>query len=109
MRIVSRRLNAPLVDVVMTACTAAWFEPILRPPSTEIQDALAAIGAGAGWTVVYAAHARTLDREKVVIRALAPPGLEMTTYLAVPEGPWSRELGALLRACATDEHIDHRS
>ena len=38
------------------------------------------ICTGAGWTVVYAAHARTLDREKVVIRALAPPGLEMTTY-----------------------------
>ena len=109
LRIVSRRLNAPLVDLVMTACSDAGFEPILGPPSTEIQDTLAAIGAGAGWTVVYAAQARTLHREKVAFRALAPTGLEMTTYLAVPAGPMSLELGALLRACAAVEHIDQRA
>ncbi len=106
LRIVARRQNAPLVDLVLAACAAAGFEPILGPRSLQLEDTLAAIGHGSAWTVVYAAHARVLRSARVAFVPVADPGLEITTSLAVPAGATSRDLAPLLRACAAVAEID---
>lgn len=106
LRIVSRRENAPLVDLVMSACAEAGVEPILGPRSTQLQDTLATIGSGAAWTVLYAAHARNLRSERVAFLPVAGPGLEMTTALAVAKGAPSRFLAPLLQACADVDALD---
>lgn len=109
LRIVSRTVNPPLVDLVMSACATAGFEPVLGPRSTHLEDTLAAIGAGAGWTVLYAVHARALRSERVAFRPVAAPSLEMTTGLAVREGATTRSLAPLLRACVQAADIHQRS
>jgi DNA-binding transcriptional LysR family regulator len=100
LRIASRRENPPLVDLVMSACAEAGFEPLLGPRSQNLQDTLASIGAGpASWTLVYASHAQLLRPARVVFRPLSP-GLAMTTALAVPAGTTvSGRLAVLLNAC----------
>ncbi|HEY8719636.1 LysR family transcriptional regulator [Pengzhenrongella sp.] len=100
-RLVSRTLNAPLVDLVMSACARSGFEPVLGPRSQTLQDTLAAIGTGpTAWTVLYASHAHVLRPTRVVFRPFAAPRLVMTTALAVPAGATTRLLAPLLRACA---------
>ncbi|MEU0094915.1 LysR family transcriptional regulator [Kribbella sp. NPDC006257] len=97
LRIVSRRDNPALVDLVMNACADAGFEPLLGPRSQNLQDTLASIGSGTpGWTVVYQSHANLLRHPRVVFK---PLGLQMTTLLAVPEGATiSGALAVLLTA-----------
>lgn len=46
LRLVARRDNPALVDLVVTACHEAGFEPLPGPPGGSLQDSLAAIGAG---------------------------------------------------------------
>jgi DNA-binding transcriptional LysR family regulator len=109
LRIVSRRQNAPLVDLVMSACARAGFEPLLGEHPLALQDTLAAIGTGRpSWTVLYAAHARGLNSARVAFRPTVPP-LVMTTALAVPAGASSQPLAPLLRACAQVASSDQGS
>ena len=98
LRIVARRENPPLVDLVMSACAGAGFEPLLGPRSQNLADTLASIGAGPpSWTVVYASHANLLRHPRVVFR---PLGLQMTTLLAVrAEATLTGALAVLLNAC----------
>jgi DNA-binding transcriptional LysR family regulator len=102
LRIVSRSLNQPLVDLVMTACAEAGFEPVLGPRLENLQNTLAEIGTGSpSWTVLYAAQADAMRSTRVAFRPLAEPGLTMPTALAISAQSGSRSLGPLLRACAS--------
>ncbi len=104
LRIVSRRLNPPLVDLVLDACAAAGFTPVLGAHPDSLENTLAAMAAGpASWTVLYESHARTLQLPQVVFRPTAPE-LAMPTALAVREDATSRTVAPLLRACAIAAH-----
>ncbi|MEV5967847.1 LysR family transcriptional regulator [Kribbella sp. NPDC051952] len=100
LRITPRRNNPPLVDLVMSACAAEGFEPVLGPQSNTLQDTHAAIGAGTpSWTVIYESHAQLLREGRVVFRR-PRPRLALTTSLVVPAGTTvTGELAALLAAC----------
>ena len=102
LRITSRRNNPPLVDLVMSACGAEGFEPVLGPQSNTLQDTHASIGAGTpSWTVIYESHAQLLREGRVVFRRPSPR-LALTTCLAVPAGTTvGGDLAVLLEACRT--------
>ncbi len=108
LRIVSRRLNQPLVDLVMDSCAQAGFEPLLGQRSTTLQDTLASIGSGVpSWTVVYASHAQDLRASRVAFRPLREPELRIPTALAVPAATSTARLASLLQACREVEATDH--
>ncbi|GAA1585040.1 MULTISPECIES: LysR family transcriptional regulator [Kribbella] len=100
LRITQRRTNPPLVDLVISACAAEGFEPVLGPRSSSLQDTHAAIGAGTpSWTVIYESHARLLREGRVAFRR-PRPRLALTTSLAVPAGTTvGGDLAVLLAAC----------
>ncbi|TCC39069.1 LysR family transcriptional regulator [Kribbella capetownensis] len=100
LRITSRRDNPPLVDLVMSACSAEGFEPVLGPRSSNLQDTHASIGAGPpSWTVIYESHAQVLREGRVAFRRPSPR-LALTTCLAIPAGSTvSGDLAVLLEAC----------
>ncbi|MBB5119725.1 LysR family transcriptional regulator [Streptomyces eurocidicus] len=101
LRLTDRRNNPPLVDLVVSACRDAGFAPVPGPPSSSLQNTLAAIGAASPmWTVVYASHARQLRTGKVAFRPVRGEGLSLPTALAVHPSSPPAALGALLAACA---------
>jgi DNA-binding transcriptional LysR family regulator len=103
LRLTRRRRNPPLVDLVLSACAAAGFEPIPGAGADSLQDTLAAIGTGRpSWTVVFASHAAQLHSSRVAFVPFAAPGLSLVTALAVPPGKPGAHLDALLTACAHD-------
>lgn len=106
LRLTARRNNPPLVDLVVTACRDAGFEPVPGPPTHSLQDTLAAIGAGAGmWTVVYASHARSLLTRRVAFLPVRGSGLSLPAVLAVHPTAPPAHLDLLLEACAdTGDH-----
>ncbi|MBY8878416.1 LysR family transcriptional regulator [Actinacidiphila acidipaludis] len=107
LRLVARRTNPPLVDLVVTACHAAGFEPVPGPPAGSLQDNLAAIGAGtAMWTVVYASQAARLHAPRVAFLPFRGAGLALTTGLAVRRERRSRAVELLLEAAAADGDLD---
>lgn len=109
LRIVARRLNPPLVDLVLDACAAAGFTPPLGDHPGTLQDLIAAIGSGApSWTVLYEPQARTL-RSPLVQFLPTEPALVMPTALAVRADATSRQVAPLLRACAMAESVDQES
>jgi DNA-binding transcriptional LysR family regulator len=98
LRLVSRRENEPLVDLVTNACAGVGFEPQRAGTTSSLQDNLAAIGAGAPtWTVVYAAQASQLRSSRVAFVPIGSPSLAMPTALAFAARSESTE--AVLRAC----------
>ena len=100
LRLVARTRNPPLVDVVVQACAAAGFTPTRGTDPGSLDSLLAAIAAAEpSWTVIYAAQARTIRPPGVVFRPTVP-ALELPTRLAVAAGARSRDLAALLDACA---------
>ena len=100
LRIVGRRANPPLVDLVMGACADAGFTPPLADHPEAVQDVLAAVASGPpSWSVLYEPHARMLSLDRVVFRPTDPP-LGLVTALAVPEGATTTALAPLLRACS---------
>lgn len=109
LRIARRRDNPPLVDLVLTACAEAGFEPVLGAANDRLEDTLAEIGSGLPcWTVVYEAHARALRSPRLAFRPLCP-ALYLPTLLAVPQGSTSGALAPLLRACREAAASDHDS
>ncbi|GAA1887903.1 LysR family transcriptional regulator [Streptantibioticus ferralitis] len=101
LRLTPRWNNPPLVDLVRSACRDAGFEPVPGPPSTALQDTLAAIGSGTPmWTVVYAAHAAQLRAPRVAFVPFRAPGLTITMGLALHRVRPTRHAEALLDACA---------
>ncbi|MFG2720814.1 LysR family transcriptional regulator [Streptomyces sp. NPDC048416] len=99
--ITDRRNNPALVDLVVGACHAAGFEPRPGPVGGSLQNALAAIGVGSLWTVVYAAHARALHSPRVAFRPVRAPGLSLPTALAVAAERAPAAVELLLKACST--------
>jgi DNA-binding transcriptional LysR family regulator len=98
LRLVSRRENEPLVDLVQNACAGVGFEPPRAGTTSSLQDTLAAIGAGAPtWTVVYAAQASRLRSSRVAFVPISSPRLVMPTALAFAARSEATE--AVLRAC----------
>ncbi len=98
LRLVSRRENEPLVDLVTDACAAVGFEPLRATATSSLQDILAAIGTGAPtWTVVYAAQASRLRSSRVAFVPIGTPRLTMPTALAFAAQSPATE--ALLEAC----------
>lgn len=100
LRMVGRRANPPLVDLVMGACADAGFSPRLAAHPDAVEDVLAAVASGPpSWSVLYETHARMLSTDRVVFRATDPP-LGLMTALAVPEAATTASLAPLLKACS---------
>lgn len=109
LRIVPRRLNPPLVDLVLGACASAGFTPVLGGHLGSLQDLIASVGAGpTSWTVIYEPQARVLRQPRVVFLP-TEPALMMPTALAVRADATSRQVAPLLRACAAAESGDQDS
>ena len=101
LRMVPHEVNPSLVDLLLSACRAAGFEPRQQLATGSDQDKLAAIGAGpATWTVYYAAQAEMFSAQAAGV-AFVPvdPPLRMPTSLALPATGESPVLQALLEAC----------
>jgi len=100
LRLVPRRANPPLVDLVVAACHEAGFEPVPGPHGGSLQDSLSAIGTGAAmWTVVYASQAAQTRTPRVAFVPFEGAGLALTAGLAVRRERLSRTVELLLRAC----------
>ncbi|MFF7976059.1 LysR substrate-binding domain-containing protein [Streptomyces sp. NPDC007905] len=101
LRLLPRRSNPVLVDLVVGACAATGFTPVPGPPSsTTLDETLASIGASApSWTVLYASHARLLNSKYVAFRPFAEQGMEINTMLLVRREETSPEIEGLLDAC----------
>jgi len=107
LRLTARRNNPALVDLVVSALSAAGREPVSAPPASNLADTLAAIGAdGASWTVVYASHAALLRTTRVAFVPFEPPGLSLRTYLALRREPPTPLQDMLLLACELAESDD---
>jgi DNA-binding transcriptional LysR family regulator len=101
LRIVSRQLNPPLVDLVLGVCAEAGFTPALADHPEGVENVMAAVASGPPtWTVLYEPHVRMLSQSLAAFRLTDPP-LVMPTALAVREDATSRSLAPLLRACAS--------
>ncbi|OKI01066.1 LysR family transcriptional regulator [Streptomyces sp. CB02923] len=109
LRLTARRNNPALVDLILTTCHDAGFEPVSvpGPPAGSLQDSLAAIGAAGpahpSWTVVYASHARQLRTPRIAFLPFRTP-VALTTSLAVHRTAPPEHLDALLTACAAAAH-----
>ncbi|MET9913056.1 LysR family transcriptional regulator [Streptomyces sp. NPDC006476] len=99
-----RRNNPALVDLVVGACHEAGFTPVPGPASGSLQDTLATIGTRPLWTVVYASHARVLHSPRVAFVPFRPPGLALSTGLAVRAAAGPPHLDTLLLACGDHEN-----
>ncbi|HEU5008870.1 MAG TPA: LysR family transcriptional regulator [Jatrophihabitantaceae bacterium] len=100
LRIVERRTNPPLVDLVLGACADAGFTPALAQHPGRLEHMLAALAVGPPtWTVIYEAHARSIRHASVSFRRTDPP-MSMATLLAVAESATTATVAPLLRACA---------
>jgi DNA-binding transcriptional LysR family regulator len=98
-RLAARETNPALYDLITAAIAATGREPLIGPVFTTLQDSLAEIARGpASWTVLYEAATPQVPVGRVAYRRLA--GLEPATYLAVPPGPPSPAVRAVLDACA---------
>ncbi|MEV0461442.1 LysR family transcriptional regulator [Nocardia tengchongensis] len=106
LRLVHRRDNPVLVDLIVGAFHEAGVEPMPGANSANLADTLTAIGAGpASWTVVYASHAVRLHTGRVVFRPFrAPAELSLTTYLATRREDPTGQLELLRRACRGHDH-----
>ncbi|ATL64881.1 LysR family transcriptional regulator [Nocardia terpenica] len=109
LRMTERRNHPALVDLVLTACQRAGFEPVPAPTSTTLQDNLAAIGSGAPmWTVVYASNARLVHNPRVAFRPFTGDGLSLPIALAVRPGansPGPALLRTLLDTAESPEYL----
>ncbi|MGW2376242.1 MULTISPECIES: LysR family transcriptional regulator [Kitasatospora] len=97
LRLIDRRDNPALVDLVLGACAQAGFRPVLGPAHGALQDTLASIGTGTPmWTVVYAANARMTNTHRVAFRPCRTR-LALPTSIAVRRSAPLPRL--LLEAC----------
>ncbi|WP_330184479.1 LysR substrate-binding domain-containing protein [Nocardia sp. NBC_01503] len=101
LRLTERRNHPALVDLVLSACQRAGFEPTSAPAAGNLQDTLAAVGSGIPmWTVVYASNARLVHNPRVVFRPFAEPGMTLPIGLAVRADAASPRLNLLVELLA---------
>ena len=100
LRLVSRRTNPVLVDLVLSHCAEAGGQPRrLEFDDGPVDTLLAAVASGTpSWTVMYASHARMVCGQRVAFRP-TDPALVVTTNVAVPRSVTSREMAPLIDAC----------
>lgn len=99
MRIMRREHNSGFHDQVLAACRQAGLDPVLGKPFTSIQDTLAEIGHGSGWTVLYP-HAPVSSSARVVCLPTRPQ-IQVPVHVvgsAQAQAAWKSAL--LLDACA---------
>lgn len=109
LRIVPRRQNPPLVDLVQDACAARGFAPVITEHVGLLEGLIASIGSGPpSWSIIYESQARTLRQPHVVFLP-TEPAMFRPTALAVPADATSRQVAPLLRACAAAASIDRES
>jgi DNA-binding transcriptional LysR family regulator len=108
LRLVSRRINPTLVDLVLRHCVEAGRQPRrIEHDDGPFDTLLAAVGSGTpSWTVVYASHARMIRSPHVVFRT-TDPELSVKTSLAVPAAATSRTLAPLVASCLTAADAEH--
>jgi DNA-binding transcriptional LysR family regulator len=101
LRMVARRANPALVDLVLGCCADAGHTPRrLEYDDGPVDTLLAAIAAGPpSWTVLYESHARMLNSPRVAFVPVEPD-LRLPTFLAVRENGSSRAIAPILDACA---------
>jgi len=95
LRIAARSDNPVLFDTVFAACRRTGFEPVLGPPFTGLQDALAEMGAGADcWTLMYTTAADSVASRRIALLPLDGEPITMRMFLALREDadPARREL-----------------
>jgi hypothetical protein len=99
LRLVNRRVNPVLVDLVLGRCAEAGVHPHrLVFDGGPVDNLLAAVSTGVpSWTVLYEAHARMIHSPRVAFVQL-DPALSMPTCLAFPERTTSHEAAPLLAA-----------
>ncbi len=99
LRLVNRRVNPVLVDLVLGRCAEAGVHPHrLVFDGGPVDNLLAAVSTGVpSWTVLYEAHARMIRSPRVAFVQVEPT-LSMPTCLAFPEHATSREAAPLLEA-----------
>ncbi|MEU8437901.1 LysR substrate-binding domain-containing protein [Streptomyces sp. NPDC029216] len=108
LRLTERRNHPALVDLVLTACHRAGFQPVPGLASSTLQDTLAAIGTGTPmWTVVYAANARLTSHPRIAFRPLRDQVLALPLALGVRRTVPHPEL--LVAACRGRAAHDHES
>ncbi|MCU1648652.1 MAG: HTH-type transcriptional regulator BsdA [Nocardia sp.] len=107
LRLTERRNNPVLVDLVLSACQRAGFEPTPAPAAGNLQDTLAAVGTGAPmWTVVYASNARLVHNPRVVFRPFDDAAMALPIGLAVRAGTVSPHLNLLVELLSESEQAD---
>jgi DNA-binding transcriptional LysR family regulator len=101
LRLVTRRTNPALVDLVLGCCTAAGHIPQrLEYDDGPVETLLAAVASGPpSWTVLYESHARMLNSPRTAFVPIDPM-LELPTFLAVAQDSSSRAMAPILDACA---------
>ncbi|MBO0516630.1 LysR substrate-binding domain-containing protein, partial [Streptomyces beijiangensis] len=108
LKLTDRRNNPALVDLVVTACQSAGFEPVPGPTGGSLQNTLAMIGAGTPpmWTVVYAAHASQLHSPRVAFLPFRDGCLTLPTALVAHATTPPDTLNLLLKACTAPLNSD---
>ena len=101
LRIVARRANPALVELVLGHCADAGHSPRrIEHDDLPVDTLLATVASGPpSWTVLSESHASTLRGTRV---AFVPtqPAMVITTSLAVAADASSRAVAPLIEACA---------
>ncbi|MET7570877.1 LysR family transcriptional regulator [Streptomyces sp. NPDC005492] len=84
LRIAERAQNEVLYDSVVQACRESGFQPVIGPPFTGLQDALAEIGAGStGWTLMYPTAVSAVSSRRIALKRLVNFPITMRMSLAL--------------------------
>jgi DNA-binding transcriptional LysR family regulator len=99
LRLVNRRINPVLVDLVLGRCAEAGVLPHrLAFDGGPVDNLLAAVSTGVpSWTVLYEAHARMIQSPRVAFVHF-DPALSMPTCLAFSARATSQDAAPLLDA-----------
>jgi len=99
LRLVNRRINPVLVDLVLGRCAEAGVHPHrLAFDGGPVDNLLAAVSTGVpSWTVLYEAHSRMIQSPRVAF-VRVDPEVSMPTCLAFSASATSQDAAPLLDA-----------
>ncbi|GAA2793660.1 LysR family transcriptional regulator [Saccharopolyspora taberi] len=99
LRLVPHERNPSFVDLVVAACNAAGFDPVMGAAFTTLQDTLAELGQGVpAWTVVADSEYVRPASAKVRLIPLVDPPVPVVTALVTGPAP-SSEVELLIESC----------